>query len=259
VNISLTNFGEIPESALDEISSLIAESYSILGQPMGGSVDLEIFEKAEGERFFATHDALEGKPRIRLYLDKLLELPKLVGLAGIRRQVAHSILHGSLRFYLIKFPDELKRAIHQHRLSYGFGNSLLYSIGMAAKEYEATDLLYRRSFVDEQVAYARYILEPGSEEVFAWEIASTNRLEKILYLAALIRDISCAVPLAYDERFGDEIRKYIGRKLAHVSLVPRSRIQSIIYQKFGLLGADTFEKMDLIAKLVTEEILAHEL
>jgi hypothetical protein len=259
VNISLAKFGEIPESALNEISSLIDESYSILGQPMGGSVDLEIFEKAEGEQFFATHDALEGKPRIRVYLDKLLELPKLVGLAGIRRQVAHSILHGSLRFYLIKFPDVLKRAIHQYRLSYDFGNSLLYSIGMAAKEFEATDLLYRRSFVDEQVAYAKYILEPSSDEVFAWEIASTNRLQKVLYLAALIRDISCAVPLVYDERFGDEIRQYIEKKLAHVSLVPRSRIQSIIYQKFGLLGANTFENIDLIAKLVTEEILAHEL
>ena len=259
MNISLTKFGEIPESALDEISSLIDESYNVLGQPIGGSVDLEIFEKAGGEQFFATHDALEGKPRIRVYLDKLLELPKLVGLAGIRRQVAHSILHGSLRFYLIKFPDDLKKAIHQYRLSYDFGNSLLYSIAMAAKEYEVTDLLYKRSFAQEQVAYAKYILEPSSDEVFAWEIASTNRLQKILYMAALIRDISCVVPLAYDERFGDEVSQCIGKKLAHVSLVPQSRIQNIIYQKFGLLGADTFENIDLIAKLVTEEILAHEL
>jgi len=259
VNISLTKFGSIPESALNEISSLIDESYNILGQPMGGSVDLEIFEKAEGEQFFATHDALEGKPRIRVYLNKLLELPKLVGLAGIRRQVAHSILHGSLRFYLIKFPDVLKRAIHQYRLSYDFGNSLLYSIGMVAKEYETTDLLYRRSFAEEQVAYAKYILEQSSDEVFAWEIASTNRLQKVLYMAALIRDISCAVPLVYDERFGDEMRQYIEKNLAHLSLVPRSRIQSIIYQKFGFLGADTFEKIDVIAKWVTEEILAHEL
>lgn len=78
-------------------------------------------------------------------------------------------------------------------------------------------------------------------------------------MAALIRDISCAVPLAHDERFGDEITQYIRKKLAHVSLAPQSRIQSIIYHKFGLLGADTFEKIDLIAKWVTEELLAHEL
>lgn len=78
-------------------------------------------------------------------------------------------------------------------------------------------------------------------------------------MAALIRDISCAVPLAHDERFGDEITQYIRKKLAHVSLAPQSRIQGIIYQKFGLLGADTFEKIDLIARWVTEELLAHEL
>lgn len=257
MNISLTKFGEIPQSKLDEIWSLINESYGVLGEPMSGSIDFEIFATSEEEQFFATHDALEGKPRIRVYLDKLLELPKLVGLAGVRRQVVHSILHGSLRFYMMKFPDVLKRAIHQYRLSYDFGNSLLYSVGMAAKEYEATNFLYSKGFVEEQVAYARYILEPSSEEIFAWRIASTNRLQEVLYVTALIRDISCAVPLAYDERFGEEIRQYIDKKLAHVSLVHRSRIQSIIYQKFGLLGGDTFEKIDLIAKWVADEILPH--
>lgn len=259
MHISLTRFGEIPQSTLDELSSLINESYTILGEPMGGSVDLEVFEKAEEEQFFATHDALEGKPRIRVYVNELLALPKLVGSAGIRRQVVHSILHGSLRFYLIKFPDVLKKALHQYGLSYDFGNSLLYSIGMSAKEYEATDFLYRRRFVDEQVAYARYVLEPTGEEIFTWRIASTNRLHEVLYLAALLRDISCAVPLVYDEKFGNEIRQCIEQDLDHVSLVGRSGIQSIIYGKFDLLGADTFENIDLIAKLVTEEILAHTL
>jgi len=259
MNISLTQFGEIPQSLLHEISSLITGFYKTLGEPMGGSVNLEIFEKAEEEQFFATHDALEGKPRIRVYVNNLLELPKLVGLAGIRRQVVHSILHGSLKFYLIKFPDVLKKAIHQYRLSYDSGNSLLYSIGMAAKEYEATKFLCSRSFVDEQVAYAKYIMEPSGEDVLAWEIASTNRLQKVLYLAALIRDISCAVPLVYDERFGDEIRQYVEKKLVHVGPVPQSITQSIIYEKFGLLGADTFENINLIAELVTQGILVHAL
>ena len=256
MNMSLTKFGEIPQSMLDEISSLINESYTILGEPMGGSVDLEVFEKSEEEQFFATHDALEGKPRIRVYVNKLLPLTKLVGSAGIRRQIVHSILHGSLRFYLIKFPDVLKKALHQYGLTYDFGNSLLYSIGMSAKEYEVTDFLYSRSFIDEQVAYARYILGPTGEEVIAWRIASTNKLQEVLYLAALIRDISCAVPLVYDEKSGDEIRQYIEQKLAYVTLVARSGIQRIIYEGFNVLEEDTFENINLIAKLVTEEILA---
>jgi hypothetical protein len=55
---------------------------------------------------------------------------------------------------------------------------------MAVKEYEATNFLYSKSFVDEQVAYARYILEPSDDEVFAWRIASANRLQEVLYLTA---------------------------------------------------------------------------
>ncbi len=259
MSISLTRFGEIPQAILDEISSLINESYIILGEPMGGSVDLEIFEKAEEEQFFATHDALEGKPRIRVYVNTLLELPKVVGSAGIRRQVVHSILHGSLKFYLMKFPDVLKKALQQYGLSYDFGNSLLYSIGMSAKEYEVTDFLYSKSFVDEQVAYARYILEPTGEEVLAWRMTSTNKLQEVLYLAALVRDTSCAVPLVYDDGFGDEIRQYIGKKLAYVTPVARSEIERIIYEGFNALGVDTFENINLIAKLVTEEILASTL
>ena len=84
-------------------------------------------------------------------------------------------------------------------------------------------------------------------------------MENILHLAAVIRDISCAVPLAYDERFGAEIKEYIRNKLAHMSLDHRARIQRIIHEKFPLLGPDTFEKIELITKWVTEEILAYEL
>ena len=256
MNISLTKFGEISQSMLDELLGLINESYTILGEPMGGSVALEIFEKTKEEQFFATHDALEGNPRIRVYVNKLLELPKSVGSAGIRRQVVHSILHGSLRFYLIKFPNVLKKVLQQYGLSYDFGNSLLYSIGMSAKEYEVTDFLYSKSFIDEQVAYARYILEPTSEEVLAWRIASTNKLQEVLYLVSIVRDTSCAVPLVYDERFGDEIRRYIEQKLACITLVARSGIERIIYEGFNVLGVDTFENINLIAELVTKDILA---
>ena len=257
VEISLVKYGTIPSSMLDKISGLMEESYSILGEPMGGSVDLEVFEKSEEETFFAMHDAFRGKPRIRIYLDKLQELPEPVGLAGIRRQIAHSILHGSLKFYLVKFPQDLIRAINQFNLPYEFGNSLLYSIGMAAKEYGVTELLTRKGFVKDQVAYAEYILEPTAEELLAWEIALRNKLEKILHLAAIIRDISCAVPLIDNEMFGNKIKAGIKGKLAHLNPDYQASIQRII-EKFPLLGTDMFVNIELITKWFTEEILTYE-
>jgi len=256
--VSLAKFGEISPPILNKILDLMDECYRLLGEPIGGSVDLEIFEKSGAETFFATHDALEGKPRIRVYLDKLLALPESVALAGLRRQVAHSILHGSLKFYLVRFPEHLKRVVTRYKLPYEFGNSLLYGTAMAAKEYEVTELLYKRNFVNDQIAYAKYILEPTSEDVLTWGIVLKNKLEKILHLAAIVRDISCAVPLAYDKIFGDEIKESIRRRIAHISPEYQARIQKIIYKKFPLLGTDTFENIDLVTEWVIEEIVARK-
>ena len=258
LKVSLTKFGEISPPMLNKILGLIDECYKLLGEPISGSVGLEIFERSGAETFFATHDVLEGKPRIRVYLDRLLELPELVGLAGLRRQVAHSILHGSLEFYLVKFPEHLKRTITRYNLSAKFGSSLLYSTGMAAKEYEVTELLYERNFIEDQVAYAKYILEPTSEDVLTWEIVLRNRLEKILHLAAIVRDISCAVPLAYDKIFGTEIKEGIKEKIAYISPDYQARIQKIIYEKFPILGTDTSEKRGWYINNATEKIVARE-
>ena len=129
---------------------------------------------------------------------------------------------------------------------------------MAAKEYEVTELLSKKGFVRDQVAYAEYILEPTAEELLAWEIALRNKLEKILHLAAIIRDISCAVPLTTEETFGAEIREGIKGKLAHLSPDYQASIQRIIYEKFPLLGTDMFTNIELITKWITEEILAYE-
>ena len=257
--ISVTRFGEISQPIVDKILSIIDECYEVIGEPMADSIDLCMIEKSAGETFFATHDALHGKPTITIYMEQLLEIPRLVALAGIRRQAAHSVLHGSLEYYLIRVPPDLIRATKQYSLPQGCANGLLYSAGMAAKEYEVTRLLYSKNYIEDQVAYAKYILDPSAEEVLSWKIALRDRLEKILYLSSVIRDISCAVPLTRDEQIGAEIKNYIGKKLAHMTPDCQSRIQKIIYEGFPLLDTNTFENIDLITKLVVEEIVNYEL
>lgn len=257
--ICITRRGEIPQPVVDEILSVIGECYQVIGEPMTGSTDLYVLEKSVEETFFATHDALHGKPTISVYVDKFLEMPRLVALAGIKRQAAHSVLHGSPEYYLIRVPQDLIRAMKQYNLPQGCANGFLYSAGMAAKEYEVTRLLYAKNYVEDQVAYAKYILVPNAEEVLAWKIALRDKLEKIFHLTSIIRDISCAVPLTQDEQVGDEIRNYIKKKLAHISPDCQLKVQKIIYEGFSLLGSDTFENIDLITKLVVEEIVDYEL
>jgi len=187
-------------------------------------------------------------------MDEFLEMPQLVGSAGIRRQAAHSVLHGSLEYYLIKDPKDLVRVAKQYHISQGCINALLYNIGMAAKEYGVTRLLYGKNFVVDQAAYAKYILDPSVEEVLVWEVALRNRLGKILYLASIIRDVSCAVPL-----IRDEVKDYIGRKLAYITPAYQSKIQRIIYERFSLLNTDTFRNIALVTRFLVDEIIDYEL
>jgi len=257
--IYVTKHGEISQPIVDKILDIIGECYKVIGEPMADSIDLCVVEKSAGETFFATHDALQGKPAITVYVDKLLEMPQLVGLAGIRRQAAHSVLHGSLEYYLIKVPKDLIRAMKQYNLPPDCVSGFLYSAGMAAKEYEVTRLLYGKNYVEDQVAYAKYILVPTTEEVLAWRLALRDKLEKIFHLTSVIRDISCVVPLTQDEQIGDEIKNYIKKKLAHITPDYQLKVQKIIYEGFSSLGTDTFENIDLITKLMVEEIIDYEL
>jgi len=258
--IAVIEFGEVPQLVVDKILSAMGECYEAIGEPVGDSIiDVCIYEESEEETFFATYDALRGKPRIAVYLDKFLELPEVVILAGIRRQAAHSVLHGSLEYYLIAFPQALVRAMRQYNLPQGYANTVLYGTAMTAKEYEVTQVLYEKNFVEDQVAYAKYILEPSNGEALAWEIALRNRLEKILYLSAIIRDISCAVPLTRDERFGAEIEEYVEKKIACITPAYKSRIRRIIDERFSLLGTDTLENIGLTTQFLVEEIIDPEL
>jgi len=149
--------------------------------------------------------------------------------------------------------------MRQYDLPQGYANTVLYGTAMAAKEYEVTHVLYAKNFVDDQVAYAKYILEPSSGDALAWEIALRHRLEKILHLSAIIRDISCAVPLTTDERFGAEIKDHVEKKMAHITPAYQSRIRRIIYERFSLLGSDTLENIGLTTKFLVEEIIDPEL
>ena len=255
MNIAIKCYGDVSEASATEISNIVTESYPKLGEPMGGSMSIEVFEKGEEQNFFCTHDALEGHPRVRIFLDRYLQIPRLVGLAGIRRQIVHSIIHGSLKYYLVKFPEALKSTIKDYEMSYEFGTSVLYSISMTAKEYEATVFLYRHGFRDEQMAYANYMLSPCQEEVLAWKLSAANTTSRILYLMAIIRDISCAIPLLQEGSVANDINMLIDTKTAHLDSEYRTLITGIAQEVAGFMGEDTFDNIEKIFRLVNRQIL----
>jgi len=258
--ISVSKFGQVDQEALDQILSVINAGYESLGSPKTGSVNLWICEKSSAETsFFATHSIWKGKPRITIYFDQVSQYPKEVFLAGIQRQVAHSILHGSMEFYLVRLPDELRKASVKYRFSPRYTNNILYHIAMIAKEYEVTKLLQQKGLFRNQVAYSKYILKITGEDMLAWEIAVRKPLLRLFYIISVIRDISCAIPLLSDPRFGSEIRQAIETRIGPLPPDYRTIIRRTVYSKMPLLGVHTQENIRLISRVISDEILEGEL
>jgi len=259
VRVSVAQFGEVPQSSVDLVLETLNNCYRSIGEPQSEQVEVLIFEKSEAGVFFATHDALSGKPRISIYLNQLLNLPESVALAGLRRQAAHSVLHGSLESYLIPFPQSLLQATRQYRLPLEYAHKLLQAAAMASKEYQVTELLCEKGFVEDQVAYAEYILEPGREEILAWEIAFRNKLEKILHLSSMLRDISCAVPLLGNATFGKELQECLARRLSHLPPAYRVRLERVLVRAFPPPHLELLPCVNSLIQVLSQELFSYEL
>lgn len=144
-HIIISKYGKVSENDLDAIVKLMEECYNRLKPHNVSLVDLYIFERAslaeafllkERERigvktsrfdefFFAMHDAWRGIPRIILCLDRLRELPELVMVGGIRHEVGHTILHGSIEYYFLAFPKPLLELMRLFNLLERYAMDLL--------------------------------------------------------------------------------------------------------------------------------------
>ncbi|MGC8998788.1 MAG: hypothetical protein ACP5JW_05270 [Candidatus Bathyarchaeia archaeon] len=257
--VKLQTFGNVNGELVKRLMNTLVECYERLGPPMTYSVNLNIFETSGGQGFFASHDALQGKPTINIYLDRISCIPFNIVEAGIRRQAAHSILHGSPEFYKIKFPEELKQAIYDYGLPENFATEILYGAAMAAKEYSVTKFLVEGGFIEDQAAYAKYMLKPTAEELQAWDMAKSNSLARIIYLTMTIRDVSCAIPLLEDSRFSYEIRKCLKERIGHLPENYKSAIQKIIGEMFRKFSEDIFKNVNMLVKAFVEDIIRKEL
>jgi hypothetical protein len=257
--IKIERFGEINEAFLEKILGVMIESYERLGPPITYSVNLRVFESSEEGGFFACHDASRGTPTISIYMDKISTLPLNVVLGGVRRQVAHSIIHGTPEFYRIKFPYELRRIMAEQGFPQEFAVKIIYGTSMAVKEYMVTKYLIEGGFVEDQIAYAKYILEPIAEEIQSWEAVKEKPMDRITYLTMTVRDISCAIPLTEDSRFGSEIKALTERKIEHLPVNYKLKIKKIIGEVFPSFTEDTFKNIDLLTNAIVKEIICEEL
>ncbi|MEM2849633.1 MAG: hypothetical protein QXI36_05090 [Candidatus Bathyarchaeia archaeon] len=201
-----------------------------------------------GESFFAMHDAWRGIPRITICLEKIRTLPKPVKIGGIRHEVAHTILHGSLEYYAIPTPPALLEIADRFNLSSDYTRNLLYLVSIAVKDYEVTRLLYNRGYVEDQVEYVKYLLRASEEDVASWGLSKGKPLLEILCLISSLKTVGCTTPLLNDGRFCQELKQLLVESLSYLPGELSAMVLKFAEEGFPKLGMDTFENINSIIR-----------
>ena len=275
VRIVTSKFGDVCEKSVSSILRVMNECYKRLEPHEVELVDLYIFEHAStahafllkesiragvtstffGEKFFAMHDAWKGTPRITLCLDRIEVLPKLVQLGGIRHEVGHSVLHGSLKYYVLSLPPSLSELAKRFSLPLPYLMDMLYLISIAVKDYEVSRLLYERGYVEDQVAYVRHLLNISESDILSWGIARGSPMAEALCLASCLKTIGCATPFLYERKLNELVRNDLIKSLSYLPREHSTRLLNVFLEEFPSLGKDTLTNIDHIAQVVADKLV----
>jgi len=277
VRIVVSKFGRVEDETINSIIETMEECYIRLAPHEVSLVDLYVFERSSSveaflakecvevgvasapfdELFFAMHDAWRGTPRIILCFERMKQLPELVKMGGIHHEVGHSVLHGSLRYYLLSFPQSLMELADWFNLSFEYMANMLYLISIAVKDYEVSRLLYGRGYVEDQVAYAKHMLRVSESDVLSWEISRGKPPAEALCLISCLKAAGCVVSLLVDKKFGEEIRLHLTESLSYLPADLSALLLKVILEGFPSFGKDTLDNIDRMVhecKLIFEMV-----
>ena len=264
LRIVLREFGAVEDSVAQTVLDIFGNFYDRIDGGVVELIDLYLFEKTSSmnafidqekrnlgiatspfeTRFLAVHDAWHGIPRVMVACDKVFCLPNLVRLGCMHHEAAHTVLHGSLEYYVFSaptFPASLKKKIAVFRQVMP---DILYLVSTAVKDYEATRLLINNGFVKDQVAYNKYILEPSEEDNTTWNLARQNDIGQLLFLIALLKTACCAAPFLRDQKYGEQINELLVRNIRYLPTNWGSRLLTLLKTTFKF-GKDTHQNVEL--------------
>lgn len=274
VNIVLQELGDIPKGSAKDILSIVHECYERL-QPHGVDIlDILLFSNPSkmnafysgerstmhvasedfGESFVAMHDAWRGTPRIGVCMSRMKDLPPLIQTGTLRHEVGHSVLHGSMEYYVFPIGVRLTQAAQKLGLTKEYSFNLLYLISIAVKDFEVTRLLSGKGYVEDQLAYSNHVLRTSKEDLSAWQLSKGDPARMALCLAARLKDTACLValqpkigePLVVD-RIKDEL-SYLQDPILNETLKTLKRFPQ------ATVG-DTFQNVAAMTKTFVEDLL----
>lgn len=187
-------------------------------------------------------------------MSKMNDLPPLVQIGTLRHEVGHSVLHGSMEYYVFPINAPLIETAEKLRLSKEYSFNLLYLVSIAVKDFEVARLLSERRYAEDQVAYSNHVFRTSSEDLDAWQLSRGDPARMALCLAARLKDAACLValqPKLGEQPVADRIRDelwYLPDPILNGTSKTLKRLPQ------AMVG-DTFQNVAATMRIFVENIL----
>lgn len=273
--IVLRRFGIVEDGEVNQVISTMRNCYNRLAPHEVSVVDLYVFDRSSGveaflskesrrvgvasstfdDLFFSMHDAWTGIPRIIIVFERMRKLPTLAREGGIHHEVGHSVLHGSLRYYIFSVPHTLQNLAKRFKLSRQYVTNMIYLISIAVKDYEVSRLLCKHGYVEDQIAFAKHILTPTESDKTTWEIIRKNPTAEILCLMSYMKPIGHVTPFITVSHSRREMNRCLEESLSFLPEGFSTKILEETPKIFQQLKLDTLNNVDTFAHLIIERII----
>jgi len=270
VELNLITRGRIPWGAKREVAGVLRDCYRRFGSRVPYKVEVHIvdteitmrdFLKEEkfklgittsgDEEYICSHDAWRGYPRIMFCFEKLAKLNRLARLGAVRHEAAHSVLHGSLEYYIFRIPEDCRHTAMIKAIDSAVLDQALYYLSVAVKDFEATRFLVQHDYISCQFAFALEWLQASEEDRLAWNAAKANRQAKFVYQTALLKPTLFAHPLLAlprSKRISLEQQVLLGRRVEelveHLGDAEQNRLLQVTNVIVEGLTEDTHKNVD---------------
>jgi len=207
------------------------------------------------DAFIAAHDAWTSIPRISICLDRRKTLPRLVWEGALRHEAGHSILHGSLEYYVFPMPKALLDIAQRFQTLTSHLTDILYLLSVAVKDMEVTRLLVSNGYVEDQVAYARFVMKPTEQDRYAWGLSSIAAEARVLCLVGRLKDIAAAtVLLSRSDRTCVSLEE-MEESNRYLSCEARAALLDTTTKILNGLGKDTFANIQSGAAILATRLI----
>jgi len=272
-NLYVVVRGNVPQEKVEVIVTEILRCYDKLGNKpdfcevliFRGKYEVDRFIEEENELIYSrlgirvsgiapdssvTHFAWRGWPTITVCVNEMERRPWKVALAELRRAVAHSILHGLPKYYLISFPETWFELRNKGLIRSYILETAFYVLTTAVKSFEVTRFLVKRGFIECQKELYQYHLKIKPEEKEMWQKASSEVNFLLLMLMDVFKVLSGATPLISYVK--DPILTDLYEE--NLKLVPETLRRPLrkLFNEMCKFGEDTLENIFTVANEIYE-------